>query len=329
MAGGPVQTADGARADGGRVVRVPGRRPAASSSTTSSETPGTSSIASRSSSNTAPAVTAVSNPRSSMVAADHVAAVPARRDVARQNAYHARQQPGSGRIVQAQHLALDRTHDDARVIRDAGDRVRPHAPPPGRPGGRRSALRCADTPRRRRARTPAPRSPRPARARPRRRARAPRRAPASARADRSRDPRAGRARASASGRARARGCGPRSGAGARPRAPARDASPTRAPAPRPRPRRGPPAARRSADSRAHVPPPARAPGTKSGYARALASPRARRSCSPGSASAIGASMPAATWLVPSPVRPSLEHDGSANPDVPPARRPRVRSRRRR
>ena len=52
----------------GALSGVPGRSPATSSSITHSAMPGTSSIASRSSSKIAPAVTVVSNPRSSMVA---------------------------------------------------------------------------------------------------------------------------------------------------------------------------------------------------------------------------------------------------------------------
>ena len=135
-----------------------------------------------------------------------------------------------------------------------------------------------------------------------------RRAPRSARADRSRDPRGRRAPAAASAPAPARAGAPRSAAGAGPRARSAAAARARARAPAPRRRRGRPAASRTACSRRsrcrrRRELAARTPGTRARCAtpaRAAAPP-------PRSASATGASIPAATCDVPAPGVATFEH----------------------
>ena len=195
--------------------------------------------------------------------------------------------PASAGVAQAQHLALDRAHGDAGGLGHAEPR-RVHAA--GDDDGARRDERAVleldaghavvlGAQRRRAAAAHVdglPQRGRPAGAgrssgRPRRRARAAR-----------------------SGRARARRGAPGSGAAARRAGPASRGTRSADRAPRPRRRRAP---RRACRSRAaRVSPPSSA--QKSSYIAALRRPSSSSSRSPNSASATGASMPAATCQAP-------------------------------
>ena len=104
---------------------VPGRRPASVSTSSSSATPGSSSVASRSSSWTAPAVTVVSKPRSSTVAPTIRPSVVVGHQVDALGGDDPFAGRGAVAAPQLHHLSLDRAHRRAGVLREPFGPSRP------------------------------------------------------------------------------------------------------------------------------------------------------------------------------------------------------------